>query len=179
MINHAETGCLIPFFQSLVAGALTGATVTGFVLWLVYEDPRWLILSISAGAALWWFSGSIQHHRRAMYGEFEQVAAIPQMQPVTDTVRVEFSQDNQIQIANIPATPGQLHDLSTGILAGMTFAESSWCGEGRPFSRNQFRTIRGEFISRGWLRQRNPEFPNQGFEVSPSGRAVLRRLAQK
>ena len=178
MINHVESGCLIPFFQSLIVGVLTGLTAIGLVLWIVTKDARWGGLFISAGAALWWFTGSIQHHRRALYGEFEEVA--PQLLPAeASTVRVEFHDERQILFAELPATPAQLRDLSTGLLAGVAFSEAAWIGAGRPFTRSQFQGIRAEFIARGWLRQRNPDYPNQGCELSPAGKAVCRELSAK
>lgn len=45
-------------------------------------------------------------------------------------------------------------------------------------SRAQFEDMRDQFLERGWARWANPDYPAQGLELSPTGRAVLRYLAR-
>lgn len=176
MINHVESGCLLPLFQSIITGILVGLIVAGLALWAKLPSAGWIALIVGAAGAFWWWARSIHLWRLSIYGDVEPVYSAP---AEASTVRVEFHDERQILFAELPATPAQLRDLSTGLLAGVAFSEAAWIGSGRPFTRSQFQGIRSEFIARGWLRQRNPDYPNQGCEVSPSGKAVLRQLARK
>jgi len=177
MINHVETGCLLPFFQSLITGALVGLIAAGAATWMELTNPWMLGLIIGAVGSLWWWTSSIHLWRVDVYGYDEQVAPEP-VQSTVSTVRVEVVNDSQIVIADLPASPAQLRDLSTGLLAGMSFSEASWSGDGRIFSKSEFHAIRQAFIGRGWARWRVENAPAQGVAITAPGRAVLRELAQ-
>ena len=179
MVSHIETGCAIPAAQSLFVGLLSGAVATGLAFWMDLHEP-W-VLGIIAGccAALWLFTGGIRLWRLDTYSIPDYLLPEPEpVQATASTVRVEVVNDSQIVIADLPATPAQLRDLSTGLLAGMSFSEASWSGDGRIFSKSEFHAIRQAFIGRGWARWRVENAPAQGVAITYPGRAVLRELAQ-
>ena len=178
MINHVETGCLLPFFQSLITGALVGLIAAGAATWMQLSDPWMLGLIAGAVGAFWWWVSSIHLWRLDTYSIPDYLLPEPEpVQATASTVRVEVVNDSQIVIADLPATPAQLRDLSTGLLAGMSFSEASWSGDGRIFSRDEFRRLRDVYLQRGWVAWRNEKAQNQGVSLTRTGKAVCKHLA--
>jgi len=176
MPNDFSRGCTIPLAQSIAAGLLAGLIVAGAGYWMELNHP-WFLAGIAVGCiSFWWFTGSITRWREDVYAPF--YAEPEPVQATVSVVRVEVVNDSQIVIADLPATPAQLRDLSTGLLAGMSFSEASWSGDGRIFSKSEFHAIRQAFISRNWARWRVENAPAQGVAITAPGRAVLRELAQ-
>jgi hypothetical protein len=177
LVNHLETGCIVPAMQSLFVGILSGSVATGLAFWMDLSEPWALGVVCGCCAALWLFIGGIQLWRLDVFS-VPYIAPEP-VEATSSVVRVEVVSDNQMQIADLPGTPKQLQELSTGLLSNVAFSEAAWTGSNRPFSRAQFQSVRAEFLKRGWLYQRNPEFANQGYDLSPAGKAVCRQLALK
>jgi hypothetical protein len=179
MPGDFSRGCAIPALQSLFGGLLSAAIAGGIAIWAGWGWMVALPLALVAGAsaALFWFSGGVDLWRKDTYTPVVYATPEP-VQSTSSTVRVEVVNDNQIVIADLPATPAQLRDLSTGLLAGMSFSEASWSGDGRIFSKSEFHAIRQAFISRNWARWRVENAPAQGVAITAPGRAVLRELAQ-
>ena len=48
-----------------------------------------------------------------------------------------------------------------------TTAEGKLCGADKPFSKSELAEVRDLFIKRGVARWRNPEYPQQGWELVP------------
>jgi len=81
--------------------------------------------------------------------------------------------------ADLPCTPEQASELARGLLAGRSFSEADWTGQGRPFTRPQFRELRGVLLERGILCWRSPDTPQQGVMLTVAGRQVFRRLGEE
>jgi hypothetical protein len=96
-------------------------------------------------------------------------------------VRVELKSENgqQAQFAELPTTKDKMSDFARGVLAGTPISEARWSGAGALFSKSEFRGVRDIFIARGWARWVNSDFHEQGIELAPSGRAVLRQFASE
>lgn len=174
--SSIANGCMIPLGQALATGVLCGLAVLGLALWLKWENPEAMaLIAAGGGAVLWWIS-SILMWRSAVYADLRPVEPVV-VQAAAETVRVEFREEGRMAFPELQASAGQMKDLAIGLLAGAPFSETTWCGEGRPFSRGQFQAVRGEFLKQGWARWRNERATNQGMEISPAGRAVCRELA--
>lgn len=103
---------------------------------------------------------------------------LPQLQPVRETVAVEVSRpdEGRMQFLDFPGGVDELCQLASGVLAGRTFSEVEWTGAGRPYSRAEFRELRGQLLERGLLTWRNERAPSQGVELTAVGRAVFRGI---
>ena len=121
--------------------------------------------------------------RRVWEGWFQSEtvrAAVPSQMPQNrDRVEVEVSKPDskQMTFLDLPGDRQQLGQLASGVLAGRSFSEGEWSGGGRPYSRSEFRELRGELLERGLLTWRNHDAPAQGVQLTAPGRAVFRRLA--
>lgn len=95
-------------------------------------------------------------------------------------VRIELESNNgrTVQIIDLPASPEQLQALGRGILAGGTMTEARWTGAGGIFTRAEFVRLRDEMIRRNLAHWSSPGTPARGVLLSPSGRAIMRRLAE-
>jgi hypothetical protein len=175
MPNDFNRGCTIPALQSVFVCFLSAIIAGGVAYWMTWDFFIPFGLVIGAAMALFWFMGSIDRWREDVYTPL--YAAPEPVEATSSVVRVEVVNDNQVQIAELPGTPKQLQELSAGLLSNVAFSEAAWAGSNRPFSRAQFQSVRAEFLKRGWLYQRNPEFANQGYDLSPAGKAVCRQLS--
>jgi hypothetical protein len=177
LVNHLETGCIVPAMQSLFVGILSGSVATGLAFWMDLSEPWALGVVCGCCAALWLFIGGIQLWRLDVFS-VPYIAPEP-VEATSSVVRVEVvSEDHKWQFAELNATSGQIKELASGLLAGAAFSESAWCGSNRPFSKSEFQAIRQEFIKRGWARWRVANVPSQGLTVTAPGFAVCRSLAQ-
>ena len=122
--------------------------------------------------------------RRVWEGWFQSetvMAAVPPQMPQNrDRVEVEVSTPGEKRMAflDLPGNGQQLGQLARGALAGRSFSEGEWTGSGGPYSRADFRQLRGDLLARGLLEWRNDSAPSQGVELTAPGRAVFRRLAE-
>lgn len=94
------------------------------------------------------------------------------------TVRIDLqTTPTQSQHFDLPASPRQLEQLATGLMiAGDPFSQRRWTGKGRPFSINQFNSLRDEMLRRSLIRLINDKDPRQGYELTGMGRSVIKRF---
>jgi hypothetical protein len=160
--NPVVRGFVLPLLQSAIPGAAVGflggvvaGIVVGLLTWL-YLLGRWLAAE---------YGGAVV---------FEPDQTLP-----VDVVRVELRSDQGRagQWINLPANLDQLRTLAGGLLAGVSFSESAWCGWGKPFTKDELHELRDELVLRGLVRWRNPLYPAQGLELTGPGRAVMRKLS--
>lgn len=175
-----------PLVQALVTGALAGiaagvvvavlklgfsAWAAGAVVWVLATFASWLTFRARFMAILESMLGVDLNHDGAI-GDPEPPPALPPL-------RVEVVEDGGRHESWIDLPyPERLPDLARGLLSGRRqFAQTAWTGAGQLFSRAEFDQLRGEFLRRGLARWKNPQAPAQGVELTPAGRAVLKRLA--
>jgi len=58
-------------------------------------------------------------------------------------------------------------------------AEAEWCGNGKPFTKPEYRALRHWIIGERLGYWRNARVPNQGWELTHRARAILRSEAQQ
>jgi len=107
-------------------------------------------------------------------------SALPVYHQDAPVVQVEVSEPEQgrWRFLDLPGGPEELEQLARGLMLGRSLAEAEWVGAGRPYTRSQFRELRGQLLERGLLVWRNPSAPSQGVELNAAGRAVFGRIAE-
>ena len=179
-----RAGVGLPILQAIATGVFFGALATwaawklrspdfgqwGLGVFLAIQSLAWLLL-------LWRWLGltaPLERLTRLDINHDGHIGPAP-------VVRVEVKSEDgkSMQFADLPTTKAKMTDFARGVLAGTPISERHWSGAGALFSQNEFRTIRDIFLARGWLRWSNPEYPQQGAELSPAGKAVLRQFASE
>lgn len=177
MINHVETGCLLPFFQSLITGVLVGLIAAGAATWMELTNPWMLGLIIGAVGAFWWWVSSIHLWRRDTYHIPDYLLPEPEPVQATSSQPIIINMDRQQTIfADLPAEREDLRQLAEGLLSGVPFAEDSWIGQYKPFSKSQFRAVRDEMIARKLARWVNPNARAQGVALTREGYELCKKL---
>jgi len=100
-------------------------------------------------------------------------------QVTRSVVSVELHNQGRWAFADLPATADQVSQLARGLLAGRSFSEGEWCGQGQPFTRPEYRALRSELVERGLVVWRSPGHPQQGTQLTLAGRQVFRRLSEE
>lgn len=118
-----------------------------------------------------------------VYGLFwstETVREVAAVEVVKSVVQVELSEPEtgRWSFMDLPGGPGELEELARGVLLGRPFSEAEWTGNGRPYSRAEFRSLRSVLLERGVLEWRNADAPSQGVALTRPGRAVFGELAR-
>ena len=132
-----------------------------FVFWAGSKRGQWLIERI-VGADL----------------DGDGYRGEPPAQPLPP-VRVEVVQDGgqREDWIDLPY-PEKLPELAEGLLSGRSYALNVWAGPGALYSRAEFEQLRDVLIKRGLARWKGKD-PRNGWELTPAGRAVMRRLAHR
>lgn len=81
-----------------------------------------------------------------------------------------------MRFLDMPLDAAQLRTFARAILAGKPFSERAWAGDGKPFSQNDFATLREKLIDVGYARWRGGE-RRMGAELTAKGRAMFTGLA--
>lgn len=181
----AAAGVLLPMAQAIITGALFGAAAW-FYAWLLRSPKAWQWgAGVGLGVAvlswlllLFKWSDLTQPLERFLQRDINQDGYIGP--PPTVRIEVKREDGRQIQFAEIPTTKEKLIDFARAVaLENQPISESRWSGAGALFSKDEFRAVRAELLARGWLRWKNPDFHDQGAELSPAGRAILKQYANE
>jgi hypothetical protein len=181
---------LIPASQAVITGVLAfcaGLAVCalgGWAWWYAAIGAGLIGLAAWLGFWGWWsrvILDILTPDRRLRLVE-EPYSSEPDPQPVQpQTIRVELiqSQDGfqRGDYIDLPCQPDQVKQLADGLTRGQPFALSAWTGRNQVFSRSEFETVRVTLLKAGLLRWSSPHARAQGVELTPAGRAVMRRLA--
>jgi len=176
MISHTEQGCILPTAQSIIAGLFSSIIAAGISMWAGWSFTWQLSLVVGASVALFWFMGSIDRWREDVYAPLYAAPepmqeTVPQITPII--VHVERQQS---LLFDIPASPEQLRQLSSGLINGVPFSEDSWTPENKLFSKAQFRSVRDEFIKSKLARWVNPNSHSQGVALTHYGVETCKKV---
>lgn len=83
-----------------------------------------------------------------------------------------------LYILNLPVSLNSLRYIAEGLLAGRPFSEGYWTDKSNPnrISSNKFRALQDEMERRKLILLRNSEHPEQGYDVTLSGKAAMRYI---
>jgi hypothetical protein len=182
------SGLMLPALQAAVTAFLIGGIAAALAGLL--QVPRWwlwgLLLGLLAGAIYWvsfaarWqncvFAPPIVRAAHQVI-EHKPTRALPEHTERTLRLTVVQDQGRRADILRLPVSDAQMAALAAGLAAGQPFSLGTWTGQGKPFSRAEFEGLRAALVERGVLRLRNKRAPAQGYELSPMGRALMRRYA--
>ena len=84
---------------------------------------------------------------------------------------------DQSNLIKLSVSDEQLHTLAMGLINGLSFSEKVWTGKDKPFSTNEFRTLRDEMKANGLTEYVNDKDPRQGIRLTDAGRAVMEEYA--
>lgn len=105
----------------------------------------------------------------------------PERIPEPGEVRVRLTDERQggyhQSIFDLPARYDQLTALADGLQNGLPFSERVWTGAGRPFSVNEFKTLRAALIQRNCLAPASDKDARQGYTLTVVGQHLLREFA--
>lgn len=174
-----ERGCFLPAAQAGAVGVLAGFLILALAMVRGWSGPGWYALGVGSLAALAVFLSGVSAWRRVAFPLDQARIEYPPAETLpAETVQVQLTYDEDgarhHQLQDLPVDYDRMKTLADGLLAGTTFAESVWCGAGRPFSKSEFHQLRRAMLSRGWLQWRNPSAPAQGVQLSKPGAAVMR-----
>lgn len=176
---------LVPLAQAVITGLFIGLAIGAAAALFALEKPG--VWGLAAGCivmALAWLAYRSRWSmvvEKALGVDINLDGFIGDPPPEeTRTVRIELVQDggSRGDWIDLPTSPERLALLGDGLLnSGRTFNLSSWTGRGQPFTRREFEALRAALLERGLLVWRTPGSPAQGVELSPAGRAIMRRFA--
>lgn len=179
-------GVIVPLFQSLISGFLSGLAAAAITVW--FGAPFWAVMGTTAAvimAASWMaYRGRWQYVLEKITGcdingdgkigaQPQQPQQVP-MPPVR--VILEENQGQHVEYIDLPF-PEKIPQLASGLLEGKAFTQTVWVGH--DLTRPQFDQIRSEMITRGLARWKNPNAPAQGCELTNKGKAVMRGIKEK
>ena len=199
--QHAErqylhtlvAGAWLPLVQSTIFAGVIGIVVLT-IAYFVFDarDPfKWSILSFVGTWAYmiwmsirhWWSLTTVEQIlQRDINGDGVIGEATPQPSAKPRRVIVELykvKEDGHIQVGDVSnlvklsCSDEQLQTLAMGLENGLPFSEKQWCGKDKPFSTDDFRSLRAEMLANGLTEYVNDKDKRQGVRLTDAGRAVM------
>lgn len=188
-VDSVKDGWIAPILQAFTTGLLTGLALAA-VDWGLGLGLGWRV-ALSAVPVVWllaWLASlrgwrnrlerltGLDLDRNGYVGEPEPEAE-PQP-PQRLEVKLYTNGGRNMEVIDLPG-PDLLPTFARGLLEyNKPLTQTAWTGSAGPYSRSQFDELRNELIHRGLARWKNPAAPAQGCELSPAGRAVMRRIIE-
>ena len=175
----------MPALQCLLTGLLSALAAGTLAALLGGNGWKWAagVGSLALLAAWLSYRGDWNSRLERLLGldlNRDGVIGAPEPEPAAQPVRIELIGDEgrKGDFIDLPASPEKLKALASGIINHQRqFALSFWVGSGQLFSRGEFEGLRAAMLARGLAKWKREGAVNQGVELTPQGRAVLRYLA--
>lgn len=177
----SQAGIILPLAQSVVSGLAFGLIVLSLAIIFDQQHP-WALAGLAAGitGGISWFI-SLSWWRSRVYQS--KSPKLPNVMGSSEVLRLQVSVNSDLDSAfgaswaNLPIPRDKLLKMAKKLMRGGGFSYGSLAGRHKVLTRSEFEAVRDEFISRGLLRWRSAHARNSGVELTPAGRAVIRRLA--
>lgn len=109
--------------------------------------------------------------------EPEPVAPVIVQEPDTFRLEVDYDSGAAGDYLQFGVDPRKFFSWCEGVSLGRSTAEDNWCGSRGIFAKSEYRTLRDELVTRGFMRLRGKS-PSQGYELSAKGSALVRGVAR-
>ena len=181
-LHTMQAAVTIPLAQAAVTGGLTAAVVMSAAALTGAPALTGLAAGMAATLAEWM---TLTRQWRALVWGVETISGcdvdgdghIGEPEPQEPArVDVWLHRPNGATRRALPVTREQLTAWASGIASGLSLSEPTWTGSGKPFSRAEYRGFRDALIRYGWAQWRDPNVPQQGWELTRAGQAVVRAL---
>ena len=186
-INLSDDVLRIVVIPALVG--LAGGMFVMLAVWPIIALMSWpFLFALAAGGACslaFWMTSYLRFMRTTERlllppgqpdPQWIEAEVQPDPQPEPEPIRIELISDggSRGQYLDLPCSSSQLEALADGLASGRGLALAEW----QPtFSRREFETIRSTLVQRGLARANNEHSPNQGYSLSPAGRAMFRKMS--
>lgn len=185
-LHTRQAGFDVMLLQSLATAGIMGLVTLAIALTYGWMDPlKPTVLVAGLSLAGWWAFSLRRWTSLTMAGQPNvEVRSVDHdgnpSTPKIVRVQIDIPKDGgmkQWKMFDLPATETQMAELAVGLLEHhRPFSEREWTGSGRPFSVNEFRTLRSEMIRRGLMALKNEKDAHQGYEPTDDGKAVLEQF---
>ena len=179
-LHSASVAVGVPILQAVATAVILA--LLALVLSIVFHAPRpwaWAGVVFVLSLAVTWLGAIRRWHSLTTFPGIQGAPLTPRREYLSQPIVVRLIESNgqHETIARLPASMTQLQELSSGLLAGLPFAERVWAGGGKIFSLNQFRLLRAELLRRGCLTENSGRDHRQGFQLSRPGLALMRHIS--
>ena len=195
-LHTMTAGAYLPFTQSTIVASVV-AIGTWLIMWMIFDvvDPHkpaivlFFITWIGMIAKLYrhWFTlTSVEQFLQqdlngdGVIGDVDQPTDTPRRVVIQmDTVKEDghYQVGDSSALIKLSVSDDQLHTLAMGLMNGMPFSEKQWTGKGKPFTSNEFRTLRDEMRDANLTEYVNEKDPRQGIRLTEAGNAVMKEYA--
>jgi hypothetical protein len=189
-LHNLTAGAWLPIVQSFFTGFVSGMLTLVIASVLRARSPwNWVAGVFAVAWALAWF----QHEKHWFsLTALEQVTGIdlnrdgvigaPQSVPEERIIHVHMDEIKGGSYSqtrfDLPASESQMEELAIGILLqGKSFSHRKWTvGKDAPFSDDEFRKLRREFIQRELVQVAKGSNASQGFILTAAGEKLLKEF---
>lgn len=189
VINHTTNASIemvvVPAAQAVITGLLVAVVLAVIAGWLEVAAWRVFLIAwagVTLGAWLSYRSRSVWAMERALgldiHRESSATCPDPPGEPVRLQVVIDREDVGQVDYVYFDLPLEKLRTLARALAAGRDLSEATWTGSNGLLSRGEFASFREQLHSRGLARWRNPDAHSQGTELTPAGRAVMRKIAK-
>lgn len=178
---HTQTAAVVvPLMQSAVTGVIVFIIALVVSLKFRSQDllsvPLLLAVLSFGGTWLWlqkrWLTlTNLERITGLDLNRDELVGDEPVSKRVT-VIRIEkIGEDNHYQSRDftLPASEEQLIELAKGLAFGRPFGEREWSGAGKPFSSQEFRSLKTAMLKYLLIERVSDKDPRQGFRLTEEG----------
>lgn len=183
-----ESDVVVPLQQAAITAAvvtLPVAALTAAAGWPVYVPV--IVGTISFTASWFWLlkdsRGLLRVTERIVNRDIDGDGRIGDEPEIAKPSRVQVEVTerdphgyHRMRFLDLPIDETNLQAFAKGILAGKSFSERTWAGDGKPFSQNDFAALRDKLIDTGYARWKGGE-RRMGTELTAKGRAMFAGLA--
>lgn len=190
-LHTYSAGAWLPFMQASLTAAIVTLAAWALV-WMIFDpvDPHKPALMLGILVWVWqwiklqghWFALTAVENVMRMDINGDGVIGSTDQDEAEDEARVIriqlIKEDGHIsETVDLPCDDDQLSTLAKGLINDLPFSEKFWTGRGKPFSTNQFRTLRDAMMKRGLCEYVNARDPRQGIRLTEEGRGVMQHFA--
>ncbi len=178
----------VPAAQALISGALAGVLAGVGIAGSGVELSGWAAVAVGVVVASGTWAWLLRDHRRLLRTSetFTRRDDAP-VQPTpaqASTLRLEVKQERadgsmRWLLDELPVDRARVLAWARSVIGGRSLAQGGWTGSGGPFSRSEYDALLAAMLKAGVVRWANPRAHAQGVELTPMGRATLRKLTEE